>query len=364
VRRRVFFSVLALAVGAVVFVMAAVAGSRGAVSARVTAVGAGDTLQVRLSSGKRQTVHVLGVSSPPKKSCFSAEATAATRALVLSRTVKLSAAGPAAYVRLPDGTDLGAQLVTDGSAQIDALGTPFSRLRTYVPLQQTAEKANKGLWGACAVDLSVELVATTTAVAVGGDVKYTATITNAGPLAAQNVDLDVRAPQGNPFDTAASETGHSGCTPHGWYATCAFDSIPAGGTASAFFTVAAKQEGRVAATALVRISGCLSKACGNLPLHDSDFDNDRSGALTSIVPPPPPGQPIVSAQLPVAHWIAGGNCDPHYPTVCMPPSPPDLDCADLSFRGFQVLHDPTPKTPDPHSFDNNFDGVGCQFDDY
>src|SRR3954452_23132485 len=177
VRRRVFFSVLALGVGGFVFVMAAVAGSRGAVSARVTAVGAGDTRQVRLSSGKRQTVHVLGVSAPPKKSCFSAESTAAARALVLNRTVKLSAAGPAAYVRLPDGTDLGAQLVTDGNAQIDALGTPFSRLRMYVPLQQAAEKANKGLWGACAVDLSVELVATTTAGVVGGDVNRKVMIT-------------------------------------------------------------------------------------------------------------------------------------------------------------------------------------------
>src|SRR3954452_3824280 len=183
VRRRVFFSVLALAVSAVVFVMAAVAGSRGLVSARVTAVSAGDTLQVRLTSGKRQTVHVLGVSAPPKKSCFSAESTAATRALVLNRTVKLSAAGPAAYVRLPDGTDLGAQLVGGGNAQIDALGTTFSRLPTYVPLQQAAEKANKGLWGACAADVSVDLVATTTAVAVGGDVKSTGTMADPGPLA-------------------------------------------------------------------------------------------------------------------------------------------------------------------------------------
>jgi endonuclease YncB( thermonuclease family) len=363
-RTRVFFSVLALAVGAVVFVVAAVAGGRGVVSARVTGVSAADSLQVKLADGKRQKLHVLGVSAPPKGSCFSTESTAAARALVLNRTVKLSASGASAYVRLPDGTDLGARLVADGTAQIDALGASFSRLPSYVPLQQAAEKANKGLWGACAADLSVELVATTTAVAVGGDVKYTATITNAGPLAAQNVDLDVRAPQGNPFDTAASESGHSGCTPQGWYATCSFDEIPAGGTASAFFTVAAKQEGRVAATALVRISGCLAKACGNRPLHDSNVDNDRSGALTSIVPQPPPGQPLVPAQLPVAHWIAGGNCDAHYPTVCMPPSPPDLDCADLAFRGFQVLHDPTPKTPDPHSFDNNFDGIGCQFDDY
>jgi len=356
--------VLALGVGAVVFVVAAVAGSRGAVSARVTGVTAGDSLQIRVANGKRQKLHVLGISAPPKGSCFATQSAAATRALVLNRTVKLSAAGSSAYVRLSDGTDLGARLVTDGNAQIDTLGASFSRLPSYVPMQQAAETANKGLWGACAADLSVQLVATTTAVAVGGDVKYTATITNSGPLVAQNVDLDVRAPQGNPFDTAASESGHSGCSPAGWYATCSFDEIPAGGTASAFFTVAAKQEGRVAATALVRISGCISKACGNQPLHDSNVDNDRSGALTSIVPPPPPGEPIVPAQLPVDHWIAGGNCDPHYPTVCMPPPPPDFDCADLSFRNFQVLHDPTPKTPDPHSLDNNFDGIGCQFDDY
>jgi hypothetical protein len=90
---------------------------------------------------------------------------------------------------------------------------------------------------------------------------------------------------------------------------------------------------------------------------------NRSGALTSIVPPPPPGQALAPAQLPVTHWIPGGNGDPHYPTVCIPPAPPDFDCAHLAFRDFQVLHDPTPKTPDPHSLDNNFDGIGCQFDD-
>ena len=170
-RKRVFLSALAFAVGAVVFVVAAVAGSSGVVSARVTAVSAGDTLQVRLSSGKRLTVHVLGISAPPKGSCFATEAKAATTALALNRTVKLSTAASAAYVKLADGTDLGAKLVGDGNAQIDALGTPFSRLPRYVPLQQAAEKANKGLWGACAADLSVDLVATTTAVAVGGDVK-------------------------------------------------------------------------------------------------------------------------------------------------------------------------------------------------
>ena len=47
-------------------------------------------------------------------------------------------------------------------------------------------------------------------------------------------------------------------------------------------------------------------------------------------------------------------CDPSYPTVCIPPPPPDLDCGDIQFRSFTVLQ------PDPHNFDGNNDGVGCE----
>jgi micrococcal nuclease len=49
-----------------------------------------------------------------------------------------------------------------------------------------------------------------------------------------------------------------------------------------------------------------------------------------------------------------GNCDPAYPDVCIPPPPPDLDCNDISHRRFRVL------SPDPHNFDVNVDGVGCE----
>jgi hypothetical protein len=51
---------------------------------------------------------------------------------------------------------------------------------------------------------------------------------------------------------------------------------------------------------------------------------------------------------------APSNCDPSYPTVCIPSPPPDLNCNDIPFRNFQVL------PPDPHGFDLNQDGVGCQ----
>jgi micrococcal nuclease len=51
---------------------------------------------------------------------------------------------------------------------------------------------------------------------------------------------------------------------------------------------------------------------------------------------------------------AVGTCDPSYPTVCIPPPPPDLDCADVPYRGFKVV------SPDPHHFDGDHDGIGCE----
>ena len=51
---------------------------------------------------------------------------------------------------------------------------------------------------------------------------------------------------------------------------------------------------------------------------------------------------------------ASAGCDPAYPTVCIPPPPPDLDCNDIPFRRFTVL------PPDPHRFDGDHDGIGCE----
>jgi len=48
------------------------------------------------------------------------------------------------------------------------------------------------------------------------------------------------------------------------------------------------------------------------------------------------------------------NCDPSYPDVCIPPPPPDLDCKDIPYRNFRVL------PPDPHKFDRDKDGIGCE----
>ena len=48
------------------------------------------------------------------------------------------------------------------------------------------------------------------------------------------------------------------------------------------------------------------------------------------------------------------DCDSSYPDFCIPPTPPDLDCVDIPQKRFTVLQ------PDPHRFDGNKDGIGCE----
>jgi micrococcal nuclease len=54
--------------------------------------------------------------------------------------------------------------------------------------------------------------------------------------------------------------------------------------------------------------------------------------------------------------VGGPQCDAAYPGVCIPPPPPDLDCGDISYRRFTVL------PPDPHRFDGDGNGIGCEQD--
>ncbi len=49
------------------------------------------------------------------------------------------------------------------------------------------------------------------------------------------------------------------------------------------------------------------------------------------------------------------DCDPSYPTLCIPVGIYDLDCPDISAGRFPVL------PPDPHRFDGDGDGIGCEW---
>lgn len=73
--------------------------------------------------------------------------------------------------------------------------------------------------------------------------------------------------------------------------------------------------------------------------------------------PPPPTLTRTATPRPTIPPIPTRNpalCHPSYPTVCIPPPPPDLDCGDIPYRNFTVL------PPDPHNFDSDNDGIGCE----
>lgn len=49
------------------------------------------------------------------------------------------------------------------------------------------------------------------------------------------------------------------------------------------------------------------------------------------------------------------DCHASYPDFCIPPPPPDLNCADISGpKPFRVVGS------DPHRFDTDNDGIGCE----
>ena len=48
------------------------------------------------------------------------------------------------------------------------------------------------------------------------------------------------------------------------------------------------------------------------------------------------------------------DCSSAYPQKCIPPAPPVLTCKDVGQKNFLVL------PPDPHNFDPDGDGIGCE----
>ncbi len=76
----------------------------------------------------------------------------------------------------------------------------------------------------------------------------------------------------------------------------------------------------------------------------------------TVEPTPVPTAEPTSVPVPTAEPTTAPACDPAYPDVCIPPPPPDLDCSDIPYRRFRVL------PPDPHQFDRDGNGIGCESD--
>ena len=142
--------------------------------ARVTSVVDGDTLKVRLRSGRRRTVRLIGIDTPETNKpgvaveCGARKATSHMRKLALrrrrGRDVRLRTDPTQAttdqygrllaYVtRLSGGVDLGRAMVRAGWATTYVFNSrPFERFGAYSQAEAQAEAAGAGVHGLCAGD--------------------------------------------------------------------------------------------------------------------------------------------------------------------------------------------------------------------
>ena len=83
---------------------------------------------------------------------------------------------------------------------------------------------------------------------------------------------------------------------------------------------------------------------------------------TAVAPEPTvPPLPTTSVPPPVPTEPPPPNCDPSYPDVCIPVGAADYDCAGGTGNGPNYIQGPIRVLPpDPHSFDGDGDGVGCE----
>jgi micrococcal nuclease len=125
----------------------------------VTRVVDGDTLDVRLASGRSERVRLIGIDTPERGACFAVKATERARQLALGKPVVLKGDRTQdtrdrygrllAYVWIPGGKDLGYQLLQGGFGGVYVFRTPFERLSAYRRAETAAKRAGAGRWRAC-----------------------------------------------------------------------------------------------------------------------------------------------------------------------------------------------------------------------
>lgn len=190
-----------------------------------------------------------------------------------------------------------------------------------------------------AADLALAAKDSPDPVAAGADLTYTLTVTNRGPGVARRATLESLLDANAVYASSAASQG-----------SCSLTSLTVG-------CELGQLAGGATATVSVIVRGTAAGELDNLASVRSDSRDpnpgDNSAESTTTVtappaPPPPPPPPPPSGQ----------NCAPSYPDVCIPPPPPDLNCADIPYHDFRVIY--TVPDPDPHGFDRDHDGIGCE----
>lgn len=269
----------------------------GMTPARVTSIVDGDTIDVSIG-GVVYRLRYIGMDTPERGDNLFAEATAFNARLVNGETVYLEKDVSETdrfnrllrYVYLADGTFVNAELVKQGYAVASTYPPDVKYQETLRAAQQEAVAAGVGMW----------------AIEAGATAAGNANL-RSGP--GTNYPVVGSVSQGQALDVVARNP--------------AGDWLQLGSNAWIFASL---------------VSGAPTGL----------------SVATNIPAPPVVAAPVQQQPAPAAVQPARGNCDPSYPTVCIPPYPPDLDCGEIPYRRFQVVG------ADPHRFDGDHDGIGCE----
>lgn len=79
--------------------------------------------------------------------------------------------------------------------------------------------------------------------------------------------------------------------------------------------------------------------------------------LWGAAPPTPAPTPVPAVVAPVP-LVPQTGCEASYPGICIPIGSADLDCGEIQWRRFAVVWNVP--NPDPHGFDGDQDGIGCE----
>ena len=320
----------------------------------------GDTIDVRIGT-KSDRIRVLGIDTPERGRCFSNQATAETKRLALTKRVQL-VTDPSqalrdrygrllAYVVLPGSHDVGQALVAGGFARVYVYNNkPFARVAVYRHAETSAKAAKKGLWRTCVAAGTVPTATPVTPPAPAATA--TTPATTATTLPTTTTAPGTTATTTKPATTTTAATTTTTTQP---------GTTTSGGCAASYPTVCFPPPppdldcGQIPQTNFTVL--------WNVPNPDPHgFDGDKDGIGCETNTPPPPPTTTTTATTTTATTTAPtttttplpSNCSPSYPGVCIPPPPPDLDCGDIPYRNFTVLQ------PDPHRFDGDKDGIGCE----
>jgi endonuclease YncB( thermonuclease family) len=279
----------------------------GATPATVTGITDGDTIRVRVS-GAEFRLRYIGIDTPEVgQPCYDA-ATAANAALVAGQTVYLEKDVSETdrygrllrYVWLEDGRLVNEELVRQG----------FAAASTYPPdVRYQARLA------------AAQRAAAADGVVCGADPAAAETSKPAGPRS--NATANLRAGPGTSYARIGSVAAGATLAVTGRNGAGDWLQLADGTWIAAFL---------------------VDGAPGGLPVVVAD----------PIQAPPRSGEVAAPVVVEPGRAAQAGACDAAYPDVCIPPPPPDLNCGDIADRRFTVL------APDPHNFDGDRDGVGCE----